>query len=244
MQDGKKLIQEYTIDSYEANIHGEIKLQNLLLYLQDMADKHTHTANLGADFCKEHNIAWILVSSHLVIERMPKAGETITISSWPFSIRRIGVKREYLVKAGDEVLVRASSLWICLDMIKKRPVSMLDYVSEEFAHEETVLETKFAKIIKAENAQKSMTFPVLFNDLDINNHVNNVIYPIWAMEGLGADWQRNYAIKELEIQYKEETIIGENVTVFNEFDGTNAMQYIEKENGNITLLMASKWEKR
>ncbi len=243
-QEGKKLIKEYKIDNYHVNALGELKLQSLLLFLQDMADVHSSLANIGVEFCKKNNIAWVLANSHLVIERMPRANETITIISWPFSIRRIGSKREYLIKCGEEVLIRASYLWICLDMIKKRPVSMLDYVTADYAHEEVVLETSFKKIARPEEMTKSMSFPVLFSDLDINNHVNNAVYPIWALDSLGADWLQSHTLKELELQYKEETLLNESITVSNFINEQEIIQVIEKENNNPSLLMASKWEKR
>ncbi len=239
-----KLIFDYTVKNHLTTPHGEIKLQNLLLLFQAMSEQHATDHGIGADFCNAHKVAWILASYHIVIERMPRADEELKVSSWPSNLRKIGVKREYLVECNGEVLVRAAALWICLNTETRKLTSMLNYVPNVEVIEEEALETAFSKLVKVENMEKQKTFPVLYNDLDLNNHVNNSCYPVWAFDALSPDWQINNTLKELEIQFKEESLHNTNISVFTSFQEESVIQYVEKENGHVAAFLRSKWEKK
>ena len=63
---------------------------------------------------------------------------------------------------------------------------------------------EFSKIPPFENPTASKEFRIRYDDIDINQHVNNAIYPAWALEVLSFDFRKNHAIKTLDIYFKKD----------------------------------------
>ena len=54
-------------------------------------------------------------------------------------------------------------------------------------------------------------FHVRFDDIDLNQHVNNAVYPLWATESVDPELRLNHSTAELEICFKKEGHYGEQV---------------------------------
>jgi medium-chain acyl-[acyl-carrier-protein] hydrolase len=49
------------------------------------------------------------------------------------------------------------------------------------------------------------------HDLDFNRHVNNSIYPVWAMESVPADILYTHALQKIIINYISESLYGDRI---------------------------------
>ena len=89
--------------------------------------------------------------------------------------------------------------------------------------EERALDTDFPKIdaISREDIKKS--FIVRYDDIDINKHVNNAVYPLWATESVDNDFRLNHQPAEVEISFKKESLYGETINVISQIDGNNSL---------------------
>ena len=67
---------------------------------------------------------------------------------------------------------------------------------------------------------------VAFSDLDMNQHVNNVQYVVWAMDAVGLDITTTTPLRELEINFNAEVRPTDVVEMKLYKDGT-ATYYVE-----------------
>ena len=73
----------------------------------------------------------------------------------------------------------------------------------------------------------------LTDDIDINNHVNNAVYPLWATESVGTNWREKHTPKRIELWFKKEALYGQTIRVLSKFAGDTSIHSItdnEKEN--------------
>ncbi|WP_413853737.1 acyl-[acyl-carrier-protein] thioesterase [Candidatus Ruminimicrobium bovinum] len=211
-----KLIRECKISNSQCDINGNIRVISIFHLLQDMADTHAEKLNVGYTFCKEHNLAWVGRAYHLKINYLPKVFDELILETWPCARTPIIAVREFLIKdKTGKILIAASSQWAMIDTIKLRPIKFDSF---------------------------NLTYDVLpERAIDTNGHVNNCIYPMWAMETFTPQFKKDYSLNEMEINFKKPVFIEDNTVTAkvqnnSETDFTISMGTPEKEAALVKIL--------
>lgn len=226
----RKFKKEYVVKSYEADAHGFLRIIALMNILQDAADGSAIELGFGFEKCWQKGVSWVGSNYLIEINRLPKIHEKFVVETWPAEAKLWGAIRDFVVydEAGA-VLMKASSQWVLVDIIKKRPVPLVKYFSEYKAIEERAINIEFARTGSFENPQSEQVFKVRFDDIDINNHVNNAVYPLWASESVDKDWRENHTPKRIEIWFKKEALYGQSVNVLTRFENNTSFHSVMDE---------------
>lgn len=231
-----KITLEYHIKSYECDCNGNLRLLTLMNIFQDVADTHASKLGVGMEHCQAHGLAWVGSNYIIEIEKMPRWHEKITVTSWPSVEKKLGAIRDFEVRnENNEIVIRATSQWILIDFAKRRPVSLRDNLPEYQVVNERALDLEFARLAEPERVDYKQTFQVRFDDIDINKHVNNAVYPLWATEALPHNFRQVHMPKTIEIAFKKEGLYGENVVVSSQIDQQTSLHAICAENDNREL---------
>ncbi len=67
----------------ETDEQGKLSLTGIINYLQDCSTFQSEDIGLGVQYLKDNHRAWWLSSWQIVIDRYPRLGEEIVISTWP-----------------------------------------------------------------------------------------------------------------------------------------------------------------
>ena len=215
----EKFIREYPVRSYECDRDGQLRLITLLNIFQDVADSHANQMGLGYDFCRTKGLAWVGSNYHIRIDRLPRWHETIKVITWPCEERRLGAIRDFRVEdeTGHPIIVAASQ-WILID---------------------------FAKLPQPEKEDTTTEFKVRYDDIDVNNHVNNAVYPLWASESVDPAFRLEHVPQELEIAFKKEGHYGERVKIITEIQENVSLHDITAlSDGRELAKVRIKWQKR
>ena len=43
-----------------------------------------------------------------------------------------------------------------------------------------------------------------FDDIDVNQHINNAVYAVWATESVGFQYRSEHKLKKIDINFKKE----------------------------------------
>lgn len=222
-----KAQKDYEIRSYECDKHGNLRIITLMNIFQDIADTNASEIGLGLDFCREKGLAWVGANYHIIINKFPKLHQKIKVISWPAVEKKFGAYRDYLILDEEgQTMIRASSQWILIDFIKKRPASLRENLPEYQVIPERSIETDFPKIEDPENICHQTNFKIRFDDIDINKHVNNAVYPLWACEAIGNEFRDQHQPCELEIAFKKEALLGEEICVESNIDQEQSIHKI------------------
>lgn len=242
----EKFEKNFQVRSYECDKNGFLRVVTLMNILQDAADSSATSLGFGFDFCINSGLAWVGTNYHIKINRMPKVHEIIKIQTWPSGENKFMALRDFLVtdEKGSEIM-RATSQWVLVDVNRKRPVSLNQHLPEYMYIDERVLGTEFAKIEVPASTTFSKEFEARFDDIDLNRHVNNAIYPLWAIESLPADFHEKYLPSEIEISFKKECLCGEKIEVLTQVENNVSVHKISSltEPKDLALLRV-RWYER
>lgn len=207
-----KYRKTFQIPYYDTDKYRRATPVSILTYLGETSGAHTDHIGFSVDKLQNLNYGWMLNRWKVKIDRYPNVKEKITIETWTSSIDRFYATREFIIYDENGIEIgKASTVWIFLNMEKKRPIR----IPPEFIEVVNPIEDKtfddfhdFKKEIKVE---EYIDFHVRRLDIDYNNHVNNTKYLSWMLETIPEYVYENYILNEFEILYKKETVYGKTI---------------------------------
>ena len=203
----------YSFDSRvrysEVDVNRELTLTGIINYLQDCSTFQSEDLSLGLDYLERCNRAWWLSSWQIIIERKPRFGEEIVISTWPYDFKGMYGYRNFTIqdKAGN-YLVKANSIWFLFDTAAGRQVKVQEHDIRGYGTgEEKKLEMEYAprRIVLPTAYEEGEPIAVAVHHIDTNHHVNNAMYVEIAREALTEDVR----IRELRVEYKKAAVLGD-----------------------------------
>lgn len=208
------LKKEFNISSYDLNPLGKARLTAMANFFQEMAYKHANQLGFGYDDMMQKQTVWVLSRMRIRINMYPVWDDTIWLETWHRGMNRIFGMRDFRVSdASGSVLGMASTAWLVLDSRTKRPVRPKEELLHESLHEDSVFDRDPEKIILPGILDVIETRKVVFSDLDIVAHVNNVKYMEWCIDAATNSSTEFREIRELEINFVHEALLGDHIEI-------------------------------
>jgi medium-chain acyl-[acyl-carrier-protein] hydrolase len=168
----------------------------------------------GYDSLKSNNLFWVLSRIYFQVEKYPAWQDKITLSTWSAGTDGMYAYREYIVEnEHGEVLLRASTAWLILDMETHKIFMLRDYKTTFPTRTESNACRSPKRIKPGVHPEKMNFYPVLFSELDINKHFNSVKYVERVLDDFGIDFLNSYEPAELEVNYLKEGQFGDSIAV-------------------------------
>lgn len=200
----EKLIEQKILKTYQTDRYGFIRPLMLMNELQAVADRHAELLNCGRTYCIEHGIAWVVTHYLVDIIELPREAEELTFITWPSAHDVLKATRDFEIRGKDgRLMVRATSQWILIDIEKRRPVKLLEHLPEWEIIPERTYDRTFERFPDFETT-KSHTFRCRYDDVDVNQHINNAVYAVWATESVGFDFRNKHQLRGIELNFKKE----------------------------------------
>ena len=193
---------DYQVTSCACDAQGNLRLRRLFNLFQEVAETQAERLGFGLTYCTEHKVVWVASGYYLQINRMPTLEENIKITTWPSSVSMVTANREFVVTdEKGEVLIKATSRWALIDALSEHLVPLKKQLPDLVGADERAIDSSFPKIHIPENAEntQSTTFPVHMDDIDINRHVNNALYPSWCLD-MNTDFKENN-LKQVQVSF-------------------------------------------
>ncbi len=196
----------YKVRIADANAQAKLKIPALFEMLQEAATEHAQT--LGVDFqaISPLGLGWALTKMSVELCRMPLWNERVYINTWPSIRERIVTYREFMaVDANQQKLFAARSQWVLFDL-KTRRLARMDRI-KDFSRDEqnfAINENFDIHLIRPSSNALSIDCSVRNNDIDLNAHVNNSIYIVWAIQALDDDFLKQKTPQKIQINFLEE----------------------------------------
>lgn len=202
----------FPVSYHELDSHGNLRLLTILNYLQDIAGAHASRLGVSVADLRPGGLTWVLSRIHLLVERYPRAEETVTVRTWPATRHGLFTCREFeLFDAEEACVARASTSWALLKVATRRPVRLEEHLPPYPLVPRRAVDDDFAALPAfPQEATAEMGFRVLRGDLDINHHVNNTVFAGWALEAV-PDGIAAGVLTELEIAFRAEALYGESI---------------------------------
>lgn len=191
----------------EVDKEGKITLNGILAYFQDSSIFHSEDIGVGIGFLKQQELAWVLSSWQVEINRYPSCGECVKISTWPYKFKGFFGYRNFIMEGKDgELLAYANSVWTLLDLKKGRPIKITPEQIEAYQLSPAFPMTCESRKIELPGEMKPQeAFPVHKYHIDTNQHVNNGTYVGMAQEYLTEDT----SVWKMRAEYRRAAVYGD-----------------------------------
>ncbi len=241
-----KHIKPYNIRSYECDRNNNLRILTLMNILQDIADDNAASLGFGLDFCIQKGMTWVGSNYILEIERLPKIHENIVIETWPSARNKLSAYRDFEIFGEDGTsIIRATSQWILIDIEKKRPVSVIENLPIKDVVNERAVNTDFPKMENIKRIDNRFKFRVRFDDIDLNKHINNAVYILWATEAVEPNFRLNHNPAKISINFRKEGYMGEKIEVLTQMDGnisTHSIKTYDSDNERVLARAIIEWK--
>lgn len=236
----------YPIKYYEMDLNKALKPSALLNFLQDIATKNAEMLGFGPSFVFSNNYAWFLIKYHMEFDQYPCALDELVIKTEARGISKIIANRDFEIWTTDNKrLGRIASNWMLIDLNTKNILPLAKVAPQMPVFEKRETDLQFNKITPPEETNYKKTFEIRFDDIDVNQHVNNANYIVWALEVLPYEFRNKYRLKTLDINYKKEIAYGHSLISQAQFDeeNTTSTHVIKNETTDEELcLVCANWE--
>ena len=221
--------KKYMVTVGDVDTDRYIKPAILFDFFQSLTTEHGEDLGVGLDVMLGNGQGWILSRFSVLIEKRPRFGDVLTIRTWPQGFDRLLCTRNYdVLDDSGTLLARASSSWLILDIVKRRPLRPSALVTPLPPNEGRVfLEGGAQSLPKRDDLVKTAERTALYSDIDFNGHVNNARYIQWIQDALPGDFLKNAVNIRIDINYVGEVVPGETVGIYLSEPGADSSVALE-----------------
>ncbi len=240
----------YRVRVYEADSAGRLTPFSTFNYFQETAGRASRALGRGHEVMKARQMAWFLNRFHMEFARYPRIGETVRVRTWPFRMERHASIREFeMVGDGGQLLARATSQWVLINLQTRRLTRVPEDVREAYPTvDRRMIDDPFLRLPLLEQASVEVEFHVRLSDLDVNHHANSASYIDWCLEAVPEKVHRDMVPLRFEIHYLREASVRESLgsqsqALESEIEGvsTFAHQILRRPDGTRLAAGRSHW---
>lgn len=203
--------QTFTLTDLHVDRYRRLKPSVLLYFTQEVSG--SHAALLGADWetLAEKNLFWAIIRHRVQINRLPLAGETITLETWPMPTTRVAYPRATVAYDVDgNILFKSVAIWVLMD-INTRAMVLPSKSGITVPGSVRGIEGETPNSISVKNPENRAYRTVGYSELDRNGHMNNTYYLNWTDDLLPSQFHRNHSLQGFNICYLAEGKEGHNM---------------------------------
>lgn len=209
---GTEFLAQATIPYFGTDHNLRLSPAALAVYFQDLAISHSNSLGYTLEWLAEKNRGWAITDWHIHMEQYPHYGDTIRLSTWSNHCRRMQAQRSFQVMGQNgNILCNASSRWIYMDLLRRRPVKLEEGMEERYlCNLPSAIADETYHMPKAEKELPDFqrTFFVTRRDTDTNGHANNTKYLEWSIDDVPDEIYSHYEIRDIRALYKKECYQG------------------------------------
>ena len=103
----------------------------------------------------------------------------------------LGIRDFEIFDENEKSIAIATSSWLIMDLKSRRPYKGDDLLNLKLGKGDGFWEESLAKLSSPLNGKLFFEKEAAYSDLDINNHVNNVKYLEWILDGYDFEFIKN-----------------------------------------------------
>lgn len=215
----------------DIGMNNRFRLYELPKYFQDSSIEHSESLNIGIPYLRPNNLAWLLTSWQIDINRLPGYDERLTIRTWPYDFKgAFGYRNYVMLSAEGEILAKAYAIWLHTDILAMRPVRVPEEEAKLYGTEMKLdMEYTPRKIQLPLEMEEVDRVPVNCHLADMYQHMNNAMY---------VDIASDYIPKEdnvlrIRVDYRKQVKVGDILIVKRAWEADHCYVAFYDEDGEM-----------
>lgn len=198
------------IKVYQCDEYGNLKVADIMRLCQEVSTEQCNLMGATKQAFDENNQAFVLVRSHIKIDKLPKYNDEVTITTWANGNKgAIFIRNFTFHDKENNLILTVATTWVLINTESRKIIKPnMFFIKSDYC------ETQPVKVEVAEKLKISCELTDICNyivtkrDIDWNMHMNNTVY---------IDLCHNYSgincvdVKEVLINYNKEILLNQNV---------------------------------
>lgn len=229
----------------EMDCYSVLKPSALLQFLQDLASDNAESLNFGYSYIIKHNLAWFLLKYRIEFDEYPEGIYDLTIKTEPRGYNKLFAFRDFILLHKGKIIGKAASTWTLVDLNTKTMANVSNILlSNPYMklYEKREGDLSYGKIKIPDKFDIEKIFEIRYDDLDVNKHVNNANYIVWALEPLDFNYRRDHRLKNIDMMFKKEIKYGAKVKSQIKINKNETIHLLQNSETNEELcLVKAEW---
>ncbi|MCQ2209454.1 MAG: thioesterase [Paludibacteraceae bacterium] len=224
----------FTVQPFEVDFRGRLTFPLLINNLLNAAGHHSNDRGFGIKQLNENKKTWVLSRIAIELTRHPINAEKVKVQTWIEGLLRSFTLRNFTIIGEDNKIIGyARTIWAMIDSESRKPINLTGMGLEQYVTAKDCPIDKAGKIVDPATGTTE-TFRVKYSDVDINQHLNSAKYVEHIIDAFTLHKFSKREIKRFEIEYIEECMFGETITLQKtELSKTEFIIILKKEDGSI-----------
>ena len=203
--------QQFEITDIHLDCFGRVKPSVLLYFVQVVSGRHAGLLGAGWNALAEKQLFWAILRQHIQVTRLPKAGEVITLETWPMPTTRAAYPRATVAyDSNGAVLFRSAAIWVLMNS-QTRAMVLPGKSGVDVPGTLRGMELSAPGSISPAKLPNRTTRTVGYTALEQNGHMNNTRYLDWIDDLLPSNFHRDHPLRELTVCYLAEAREGQQI---------------------------------
>lgn len=212
---------EWFSQKYEADLLNEPiekQLIQLMRYVINTSDAHDQTVRASIspeDYVISGNQTWVITQNCLLIDALPKTSE-FQIKTKVVAANRFFITRQFVIEENEHPIMNVFTQFAAIDFDTRKMARLNLSVIEKSGQDLSQIVLPFTKLGVPSDIQPLgiKKIEIKDEDIDLNNHVNNLNYIKWGLSTL-PDTFINTHIKRIDIKYGSELLKDHEASIIN-----------------------------
>lgn len=210
------LEETYKIGAGETDPTGCCRPSALQGFLQDVATLHAEFLEVSREsLLARAGVFWVLLRNWYTLSRPIAYGEQVCVRTWHRGAQGAQLYRDFDIEVDGVRVGEATTAWVVLDWESRRMVrpSLVHNLDATRTHTRAKQIT-LGKLKAPESLALVEEFRATYRDLDINNHVNNVVYTDIVCNALHLDARPDAYLAALQVCFVSQVVSGETLKLY------------------------------
>ncbi len=208
-----KWTENYRVNSHDCDASGKVRPSLILRYMQETANLQLHNLGPTTDELIRDDRAFILSRINMSVYADLYAYDNISVSSWACESRGVSFNRCYQIHRNGKLVAEAASVWGLIG-ISDHKIYRVEDVILGFDTDEPLELDAPRRVHIPRDISLSLVGerPIVYSDLDLNQHMNNTNYPDMLCDFIPDIV--NQRILSISISFAGEARLGETLKVY------------------------------
>lgn len=242
------------LNSHDVDTFNLVHPAHYFRVLQEAAGTHAYLKDVSIPQLQAEGKTWVVTRTRMEIFHYLSWPATIEVETWPQGLWKFYYPRVCRASSGEGTpLFEAVSHWLVVDNETQRP-QRCEKISNRFEQVDKTLykDPELGPRPNGEREDLPLLFShspkIVYSDVDLNHHVNNVVYLEWMLESLPFSFRDEYLATLIDISYRAQAFRDDEVTVTTKGaisdEGASLFHSIESSEGIIIATAGSEWRRK
>ncbi|XP_043696171.1 palmitoyl-acyl carrier protein thioesterase, chloroplastic-like [Telopea speciosissima] len=219
VKDRRIFSQNFTIRSYDMGPNHTATIETLMNLLQETALNHLRSMGLLRDGLGStpemsgRNLIWVLSKMYVVVDHYPSWNDDLRVDNWFIPSVKNGHGSEWIICdcSTGKTLTRATSMFVMMNKetrkLSETPEGVIREMEPHYIECPPILNEHSSRLRKLDYRNMEYVRTGLtprWNDLDANQHVNNVKFVGLMLESVPLSFLENHELSSINLEYRRE----------------------------------------